>query len=193
MNKNYNANKPLLHDISVGNVSFFSDFGIFVQEEQNYDVKFVNNSGGIEVYKLLVKEYPIENSLFILNIRNVYHWLHSRFAHHYVRNMLNRIKAVAKIDTNLESLTHWKTLWYRHICGVIRYVEANQINHHLLIFDVESDDIQKLVDFGQKHGIELDADKWVEKNHRDKKKLEQSGIESMVQHYCWTPRIEWKR
>ena len=154
MNENYNANKSLLH--SLEHFSFFADFGVFVQRQQGPDAKFVNNSGGIEVYKLLVKEYPIENSLFILNIRNVYHWLHSRPTPRYDTNgywNLKNVRAVANIGSNLELLIQWKTLWYRHICGATRYFEDNQINDHLLIFDVESDDIQKLIDFGHKHGI----------------------------------------
>ena len=186
MHDNYNANKLLLD--SVEHISFYSDFGVFLQRDLNLDVKYAYKSSGIELYKLLVKEYPIVNSLFILNIRNVYHWLHSRFTHYYKSDAiwnLKKIRAATNIGSNLELLVQWKALWYQHICGVIRYFENNQINHHLLIFDVEIDDIQKLIDFGHRHAIELDAGSWAWKHQISKSELEQSGTEALWQNITY--------
>ena len=92
-------------------------------------------------FKKLYYQYP--NSKFILNIRNKQKWLKSRCAHingNYLKIISNKLK-----KTEEEVVLHWSNEWDIHINNVKLFFTKKP--GKLLIFDIENDDIQKLINF----------------------------------------------
>eukprot|EP01084_Bolivina_argentea_P052694 96791_1 len=102
---NHSNNKPLLHGYD--NHTFYGDFGVYIQQRIDYDVKFLNDNSRICTYKLLIDQYP--NSLYILNIRNVNKWLRSRYLHYKDDYFpLAKVKKAVNISDNNDLVFSWK-------------------------------------------------------------------------------------
>ena len=74
-----------------------------------------------------------------------------------------------KFDTNLSNeyenyqipiLNDWIILWYKYICGVLKYFNDHNLMDRLLVFDVEQDEIDKLIQFFAGFDFDLDATHW---------------------------------
>ena len=112
------------------------------------------------LFKELDKQYP--NSKFILNTRNVEKWLTSRQKHQGGKGIYVK-KCKKKLGLNDEEIfKHWEKEWYDHHIDVIEYFIDRPDD--LLIFDIEQESPDKIVDFFKGH-IELDASKYT---HRGK-------------------------
>ena len=107
-------------------------------------------------FKKLYYQYP--NSKFILNIRNKQKWLKSRCAHrngNYLKIISNKLK-----KTEEEVVLHWSNEWDIHINNVKLFFTKKP--GKLLIFDIENDDIQKLINFFR-NDFNLDEQHYIHK------------------------------
>lgn len=114
------------------------------------------------LFKELDTQYS--NSKFILNTRNVEKWLTSRQKHPHGEGKYVEICKEKLGLSNEEILKHWEKEWYDHHIDVIEYFIDRPNN--LLIFDIEQETPDKIVDFFKEH-IELDSSKY---SHRGKTK-----------------------
>jgi len=149
---NKNNNLPLLTDIN--DYVFYSD------------MEFVSSNQIIEGYKmfdLLDKQYP--GSKFILNTRSVDNWISSRLNHTNGYKIINR-KVVELIPPEPYYLTHlnmyqinsiptlvniWRKEWKEHHSKVKQYFKHRPKD--LLIFDIENDSFEKIVEFFEDENI----------------------------------------
>ena len=170
---------------------FYSDFGNEISG-QYYILKrtvlekaeiidnFLYNRYIKKWYNVLTKQY--KESKYILNIRNVNNWLKSKYLHrppYFNKHRFNQRKQ--KINqfirdynytknlqrgymTDIEILKIYKNQWYLYICNTIKYFKDNNIYNNLLIFNVESDSIEKIIEFFAKFGIILNGKYWKRKN-----------------------------
>ena len=170
----YINNASLLDDLLL-DYTYFGDFGVYLQQYQDHDIIFVNKSA-VAYYKVLLQHFP--NSVYILNIRNVNNWLRSRYLHYerlkylyhhgyeyYDKIYIDKIKMIGGNDiydkySDYNLLQQWKTLWYQYLCDVIRYFDRMNMMNRIIIFDIEQDDIQGLIEFFDSYGIELDESYW---------------------------------
>ena len=84
-----------------------------------------------------------KNSKFILNTRNKQNWLKSRILHEngeYLNYVANKL-SISKDDVVKE----WERDWDSHHISVIDYFRDRP--NDLLIFDIETDPIEKLIYF----------------------------------------------
>ncbi len=107
------------------------------------------------LFKELDSEYP--DSKFILNIRDVDNWIKSRKRHNIGTSSdgstsfieegiyINTCRIKSGLHTNEQVVDKWKEDWNKHHTEVINYFK-NRPND-LLLFDIETDDVQKIVDF----------------------------------------------
>lgn len=105
-------------------------------------------------YKELDKQYP--NSKFILNIRDRNKWIKSRLNHgggSYLRTTMNFHRY-----TKDQVVDMWINDWETHIKDVKDYFKDRPKD--LLIFNIEEDDVSKLIDFFSPH-LDLNKDFWV--------------------------------
>ncbi|QIA64446.1 hypothetical protein GT360_13520 [Vibrio astriarenae] len=109
------------------------------------DLEFVNDDQFIyafkDYFKLLDQQYP--GSKFILNTRSVTKWIQSRI-NHGGGTYLTRFKRIYKVETEEEVISQWLKLWYQHHADVITYFQDRD---NFLLFDIENDDADKLVQF----------------------------------------------
>lgn len=136
MKKNFEQNEPLLKGYE--NYRFFSDMEHF---DENMGVFYSH----VHYYQLLDKQYP--KSKFILNTRNVNHWIKSRLNHQFGGMTGYYAKYImSKLNINLYQLLYkWRLEWDNHHTEVLEYFHGRA--NDLLIFDIEKDDPQKIVDF----------------------------------------------
>eukprot|EP01084_Bolivina_argentea_P221206 374710_1 len=147
---------------------YYSDFGVYCSRHYEGDIMFLNKSykyKGCEHrtwVQILNKQYP--NSKYILNIRNVNHWLKSRYTYSYNGKkytndkIIRKLRHCCRIKYNESGLVYaWKSIWYQYICELLEYFNKNNITDDLLIFDIENDNINKLVSFFEKHNLILNA------------------------------------
>eukprot|EP01083_Nonionella_stella_P071842 193236_1 len=127
----YLADNAVLQPLTDDHFVFFSDFG--------------QSINGTPWYRILHQQYGAQyNLLFILNIRNVQHWLQSRFMQKYRRR---------KQITTIKTIRHWKVLWYHYHCNVLQYFHDHNLTDHLLIFDIEQDPTDKMIHFLRQFNI----------------------------------------
>lgn len=165
---------------------YFGDFGIsplinninkpeniYLQWDIQFDILHIKYK--YFWFELLDQQYKC--SKFILNIRPLNHWLLSRSEHKakyvkysskinqywqlhsfwYFREYNDRNKTNWNSDlTKEEVFEYWIKDWYFYNCKVINYFKSQNRMNDLLIFDVENDDIQKLINFFDgNNGIKL--------------------------------------
>eukprot|EP01083_Nonionella_stella_P044577 120005_1 len=152
------------------NYVHYSDFGIepiLNPLAVQYNFMHINNKP--KFYELLDQQYPSPFSRFILNVRPINNWLNSRWSLRVVKKWYKRMM----VDNDYEPVDvfeHWRSDWYNYICNVIKYFSNTDHSHpNLLVFDIENDNITKLIRFFRKDGIRLDASKW-KKNHSHNKR-----------------------
>ena len=111
--------------------------------EEN-DIQIVHNDT-LPWYRLAVDQYP--GSKFILQICSINEWLRSRFIQ----------ITPADEAQNILILKSWREEWYHYMCDVLHFFrfERAESPSDLLIFDVEQDDAQKIVDFAAGFGMDL--------------------------------------
>ena len=168
------SNKSVLQPFLRNNSMYFQyygDFGVFIQQSQIEDILFLNSSyqeGQSRTwYELLERQYPEYEKLFILNIRNVNNWIKSRYRWHTDHcgdaQWLSECAAMAVNQTfngqidEIEVLYRWKRLWYQYICNLLSYFQSHGHMNKLVVFDIEHDSPQKLVDFFGRYGFDLNA------------------------------------
>lgn len=137
MKKRDNMGLKLLNDKYERTYILFSDM------EYHLDLNYAH----VKYYKKLEKQYP--NAKFILNIRDKEKWIKSR------NNHLNGKYAddLMKIyNLNLSQLNEkWRKEYDEHISDVKRYFADK--NHKLIIFDIEKDNIEKLIEFFPEYNL----------------------------------------
>jgi hypothetical protein len=152
MKKNHDQNEPLLKGYE--HYIFFSDMEHF---DKNIGVYYSH----IRFYRLLDEQYP--KSKFILNTRNVKNWIESRLNHRFAgMTGFYADYIMSRLNINLEQLLDkWCLEWDNHHKDVLEHFEGREDD--LLIFDIENDDPQKIVDFLKKF-YDLDKNKFLKIN-----------------------------
>jgi hypothetical protein len=130
-----------------------------------------------------------KNSKFILNIRDKDKWIASRLNHGnfndkrrwkfgeynlraYAKDMMIRYGRILNIDFTQDQDSNcsngpellikiWSAQWDSHIKDVKEFFKGGRANN-LLIFDIEKDNINKLINFFK--DLDLDSDKWNQSN-----------------------------
>ena len=116
--------------------------------------KCTDNKDAKDYYKLLDIQYP--GSKFILNIRDVDNWILSRM-NHGKGKLLKRHLNYHNCDKD-EIISIWKQIYFTHIKEVKNYFKNR--NSDLLIFDIEKDNVDKIIDFLKPY-YKLDKEKYV--------------------------------
>eukprot|EP01084_Bolivina_argentea_P124444 220517_1 len=166
MKKLYRNNESILGDLEQ-KYMFYSDFGIASDDNMPW-------------YRTLMKEYPNMSKIFIFNYRSINNWLKSRYIHYapffgnfiiFKESERKKQKYLSENDNNISIddleidvlvLKDWMDLWYDYVCGMIAYFiqvpqNSKSIFNELVLFDIENDEIDKLIDVFGTHGIELDS------------------------------------
>ena len=131
--------KPVLSDFINKNVRItsYSDFGVYISDDNTKDILFLNDSYKMDKYgtyrtwyELLNNQYNEYDKLYILNIRNVNHWLKSRYLHN---NFVDRAKYAVNKTFNeniddIQVLYRWKALWYKYHCNLLEYFQITYIS-----------------------------------------------------------------
>eukprot|EP00483_Globobulimina_turgida_P006640 UN06650 len=122
MNTLYESNLSILTNLS-DKYRFYSDYGLYPS----------NNI--IPWYRIIDKQYP--NSKYIVLIRNVNHWLKSRYTHIHNGKFINeKIKAKEEktyknmddMEADVMILTSWKHSWYNYLCKVFEIFHKDNPN-----------------------------------------------------------------
>ena len=161
MNDNYANGRPIMDGLRE-KYTFFSDYGT--------SPRLTNTPW----YQLLSQEYP--DTKFILQIRGINGWLHSRFTHYnpwigwYLDRVIEQKTNGIKINGTFYNLTkfdelhqhilvlqHWTENWYNYMCNVIDYFGESNLLDNLLIFDITRDSPDKLVAFLTRFGMALNS------------------------------------
>lgn len=112
-------------------------------------------------FKILDEQYP--GSKFILNVRDMERWVASRF-----RFSKQRYRSCLHGDhyhgTDEELAQCWRSDWRSHIANVKEYFADRPDD--LLIFDIETDGVEKIIDFFSM--LELDPVHWKQRNASSK-------------------------
>jgi len=144
IHKNYNNNLPLLTGIDKYTV--YTDM-------ENVDTQIYAH---ILYYKELDRQYP--NSKFILNIRDRDKWITSRLNHNNLKSGKYLITTMNYYDyTEEQVINMWINDWENHIRDVKDYFKDRP--NDLLIFDIEEDNVSKLVKFFSPY-LDLNEDFW---------------------------------
>ena len=124
--QNLKENKPLL-DGTNPHIVFWSDIG-FVQRQ----------------FQIFAEQYP--NSKFIYNIRDVEKWINSRDRQYkkHPKAFYDNFGFVT--DNGLDSKDYWKSEWLYHKKVIEEYFVGEKGNR-LLTFDIEKDNVNKIVEF----------------------------------------------
>jgi hypothetical protein len=135
MFRHHHNNKPLI-DIRYKDVVFFNDMeSIYHDGKPLYVAQ--------ELFKKLYYMYP--NSLFILNTRNKQKWIKSRILHcNYLEEISKKINLPEE-----EVIKSWSKEWDDHHNNVINFFKDKK--DKLLVFNIENDDISKLLKFFSPH------------------------------------------
>ena len=154
----YIQNKTLLSNHRISKYKFFSEFDVYIHREaHDYDVKFLNESYQFGRYKywfqIIEEQYP--NSLYILSIRPINHWLRSKFTFCWFGCPAIKLTATMPdvFPTDVHLLFGWKKLWYQYICKCLEYFIDKDITDRLIIFDIENDSFDGLLSFFEDYNI----------------------------------------
>merc|ERR1712228_280860 len=110
-----------------------------------------------------------------MGIRNINKWLKSRYRKwSHFQNEWNVNIAKDAINTTLNKtiddiqvLNQWKVLWYQYHCNLLKYFKKNNLMDKLIIFDVENDSPDKLVNFFANFNFTLDPSLYPHSNIAD--------------------------
>lgn len=159
MQRNLDAGRPIMDQLSDKYV-FYSDYGVRPQ--------------GVRTpwYQLIAEQYP--GTKFLLQIRSLNSWLYSRFNHINTKNgffidralevcdrvqsangTIYRLKDVDLETRHILVLQSWISDWYGFMCQALEYFERTDAMDNLLIFDIEKDDISKMISFFESFGMSL--------------------------------------
>ena len=130
---NHSKNQPLLNE-QYKDVVFFSDMEYI---KDNKDPLYVAPI----FFKQLARDYP--NSYFILNTRPKNNWLTSRILHgdgSYLKDISNKLNLSEE-----EVVANWSLQWDQHHNRVKSFFK--HLPGRLIIFDIEKDNISKIIDF----------------------------------------------
>ena len=126
-------NREPLIDIRYRDVTFFADMENIYKED--------NLLYAQRLFRQLDRQ--CKNSKFILNTRNKNNWLKSRILHEngeYLEYISNKLSL-----TKREVVEKWEIEWDEHHLNVIDYFRYRP--QDLLIFNIENDPIEKLIQF----------------------------------------------
>ena len=158
MHDNLIQNKKLLEGYNDYTVFTDMETCIYNDITDSYDYYFM-----FEYFDLLDKQYP--DSKFILNTRSVDNWISSRLNHTNGYKIINR-KVVELIPPEPYYITHlnmykiqsipalvniWRAEWNTHHKKVKQYFKNR--SKDLLIFDIENDSFEKIVEFFKDENI----------------------------------------
>ena len=179
MFRQYKKNKPLFSEY-VDQYVAFSDFGVYTSPNNATDILFLNNE-----YKeskndqertwlqVIHKQYEEFQKIYILNIRDVNHWLKSRYIHHdLVKRARKSVKKKFNEDIDdIEVLRRWRSLWYQYYCHAIQFFQQNGIENQMIVLDIEENDsLQKLSKFCNKFGLQTKGNFEIHENKSSKKR-----------------------
>ena len=170
MYDNYKNNKTLLAPI-------YQHYIVFTDMENMFYDPPINI--GMIMFKEIDKQYP--GSKFILNVRDKNAWLKSRSLHPINnRNSTTILELNAEIlhTTKEEVLSRWSKEWDDHLRAVKDYFKDRP--NDLLVFDIEKDEPQKLVNFF-KEDFNLDAKYYKHLNKTSKLRSRRSNLMDRVQ------------
>ena len=183
MQENYYQDRPVLYSLA-HKYMFYSDYGTFPRRKPGTTDRVP------PWYQLFADQYgDAAQLLYILQIRDVNKWLHSRYTHYHssIGFFVDRMKELKqKVFVNetwyiLEDydeetqdilmLQQWKLDWYDYMCELWTYFNHlhEELSEDLLIFDIERDDPQEIVDFGAKHGLSLNITHWIHRGNTKEK------------------------
>eukprot|EP01084_Bolivina_argentea_P251317 421460_1 len=158
----YEKHEPVIQDYS-DKYMFYSDFDPFEN--------FSRGNSSVHKYKVLFDQY--NDAKFILNIRNVNHWLGSKFFHFVAHHKGHGFFMVAckRVDGCYHKLIKLQNIWYEHNCNVIRYFKTVNVNgskkKNLLIFDIDdTQSVFKMIEFFDGFGLHLNASFWTVTNSK---------------------------
>ena len=106
------------------------------------DIEFVQRQ-----FQVFAEQYP--NSKFIYNTRNIDNWIESRKKHYtdktnFFKDIYNQKLKLNKFNLTLEN--YWKSEWIYHKQVIDEYFVGDK-KKRLLIFDIEKDSSDKIINF----------------------------------------------
>lgn len=155
---NFNNNIKILTGIE--NFTCYTDMDSTIDEFPNEAFKY---------FKEIDKQYP--GSKFILNIRNIDTWIESRIHHNpFGKNSTKKYSDLFQHHYGLKNIEevkeYWKNDWETHIKNVLEYFKDRPDD--LIVFNIETDNIDKLINFFNKFNIILYEKHWGKFNARRK-------------------------
>ncbi|ETO07688.1 hypothetical protein RFI_29703 [Reticulomyxa filosa] len=141
-------------------------------------------------FPVLDRTYTYEMK-YVLNIRSVKHWIMSKsdaFEHKYLLSQLGICKFQKMANSSMMAMQmvhfQWYWQWYQYICSILHYFGTDRLNRDVVVFDVENDSPDKLVDFFRPLGLSLDASLFGHSHWSHKKiKKKFTGKRSQEQFY----------
>eukprot|EP01083_Nonionella_stella_P032111 87864_1 len=144
MIQRYFGNESLLTNEYLRNYIYYSDF-----------VAYAPMSDGVFLWQVLFNES--KDSKFVILIRNINHWLRSRYFH---PGMVEGRRRHNPHITDIEIVNAWKREWYRYYCLVFDFFEKMNASNRLLLFDIEADPIDKVIQFFGAFNLTLTRTHW---------------------------------
>lgn len=179
MHNNYKTGNKLL-DQNYNHYQAFFDMENIYTEQPIYIA--------LEHFKTLDKQYP--GSKFILNTRSKEAWLRSRARQQLHSAQMSYLEYIAQSSntSKLAVLERWEAEWDKHHSEVIEYFKDRPSD--LLIFNIDNDTADKLVNFFQTH-FKLDASlyKHVDINASRKLPLKEVRVFQIGFNKCGTTTI----
>ena len=169
----------------------------------NFAQSQYHETGLIDRYLLIDNDYNSANNNninchYILNVRNVYHYLLSKTRHEfgalfvpyhtfmveYTKGVNEKIRQNSYINIAIDIfkykminvVEYWYLEWYIYLCHAIEYFNNSS---RMIIFDIEKDPIEKLTDVFVE--LKLDKNKW--NHHHDTNKKENLASDDKKSYY----------
>lgn len=95
-------------------------------------------------FQAFAEQYP--KSKFIYNIRNLDDWLKSREAHYKIHPIPFSDGFGFTITNGIDRIDYWKSEWFYHKKVIEEYFVGEKADR-LLVFDIDNDSSQKIIDF----------------------------------------------
>lgn len=152
--ENHKNNRWLLTGYE--HIDVFTDMECRIVRNNMYELVY-----GYKYFDILDKQYP--DSKFILNTRNIDNWIDSRLKHtsgyiiddtdqKLIKKLNPEISYYKRYSLNIDEVINiWRQQWHEHHDNVLNYFHKKQ--NQLLIYDIEINDISKIIEFFQPHGI----------------------------------------
>jgi hypothetical protein len=156
----YNLNNNIKILTGIENFMCYTDLDSTIDEFPNEAFKY---------FKEIDKQYP--GSKFILNLRNIDTWIESRIHHNpFGKNSTKKYSDLFQQHYGLKNIEevkeYWKNDWETHIKNVLEYFKDRPDD--LIVFNIETDNIDKLINFFNKFNIILYEKHWGKFNARRK-------------------------